>query len=488
MTINSDIDKLFKQGLADHSEKAPDFIWNGIEEALKLKRQKKRRNAMYAMAASVALLLSFGAGYLLTENNTPQVAENNAMVTTAPENVLPKTTNNKETKTNSSNKEAAVTAKSQPEPQNTARDTEKEVVPVIKNNTPTKKPTKIQRKKAEGTLLPPMFAASESIEPESTNSPKELGDEHELEKIDIINITINQKTEEPSLKYEIRQVPVYESHLAVNNVKPEPSKNWSVGLNASPLYSYRDVYEVPQQDVMAAASNVSSYELNYTNEKPLVSYAAGVDVNYNINKRWEVKSGFYMAEIGQVSENINLNKVATYNDTKSTSYSINTSSGNMVVNGSPNELIQKLDPTSKETVSYNGPLLPGADRTDNATSFKTNFVQTYEYYEVPLVVNYKLIDRKIGLKVGGGVSANFLSKNSNYVEEEGNRYNIDAKMENTNNTTYSGIFGIGFEYPIVKALDFNLQPTFRYNLNPISNAGNVYPYSFGIFTGLKYSF
>ncbi len=75
-----------------------------------------------------------------------------------------------------------------------------------------------------------------------------------------------------------------------------------------------------------------------------------------------------------------------------------------------------------------------------------------------------------------------------YVQNSGKRYNLDAEMENINTISYSGIFGVGMEYPIVERLQFNLQPTLRYSLTPLNSSGTVYPYSFGVYTGLRYNF
>ncbi|HCC31906.1 MAG TPA: hypothetical protein DEQ03_17915, partial [Marinilabiliales bacterium] len=69
MTIHSDIDRIFKDGLADYSPKPPSFIWGTIEQVLERKRKKRQIVLFYSAAASVALLLSFGAGYLFTGVN-----------------------------------------------------------------------------------------------------------------------------------------------------------------------------------------------------------------------------------------------------------------------------------------------------------------------------------------------------------------------------------------------------------------------------------
>ena len=92
------------------------------------------------------------------------------------------------------------------------------------------------------------------------------------------------------------------------------------------------------------------------------------------------------------------------------------------------------------------------------------------------------------MNVSGGLSANFLYDNSTYIVNEGSRYDLDAESGDLKNMNYSGVVGLGLEYPIITKLRINLQPTFRYSLNSINNSGTVYPYSFGVYTGLKYNF
>jgi hypothetical protein len=49
---------------------------------------------------------------------------------------------------------------------------------------------------------------------------------------------------------------------------------------------------------------------------------------------------------------------------------------------------------------------------------------------------------------------------------------------------------MGMEYNISGKLSLNLEPTFRYYLNPFSvTTGTfIHPYSFGIFSGVMYKF
>jgi hypothetical protein len=49
---------------------------------------------------------------------------------------------------------------------------------------------------------------------------------------------------------------------------------------------------------------------------------------------------------------------------------------------------------------------------------------------------------------------------------------------------------MGMEYNLSDKLSLNLEPTFRYYLNPFSvtTGSFIHPYSFGIFSGVSYKF
>ena len=72
---------------------------------------------------------------------------------------------------------------------------------------------------------------------------------------------------------------------------------------------------------------------------------------------------------------------------------------------------------------------------------------------------------------------------------DGNKYPI-GKTEGLNLMTLSSSLGMGMEYNFSNKLSLNLEPTFRYYLNPFNElaGSNIHPYSFGIFSGVSYKF
>ncbi len=503
MTIHSDIDKIFKEGLKDYSEKTPSFIWDNIDQELNSKRNKRNRNFFYALAASVALLLSFGAGYLFTNFNTSiQLAENES----SPVNNEPKQLNI--TESNSNDYKPNIENKPELNNENTS---DKLIIAEPKKNISTKKAktpkkktnkahTKVKKVSSSGTLLPPIFAENDSYEESLTSSYKKntsslnesnLNDKtNKLTNLELKQAMFTYDIPERDLVYEIRQLPMPTEPTTIHS--PTIDKQWSIGISGTPLLSYRHIQE-RENEAFASSANTSGLQQNYENEKPLVSYSAGVNVNYQFANRWKIQSGFYMSETGQVINNIDLAQAPSsiYNSSSGNDYQIITSTGNITIKENSETLYNYVNKTSNSNyyASINDLNREGSELNSiETTTTKAEFIQTLEYYEIPVVLGYKLIDKKLDVNISGGVSANILVNNSTYLQNGNERQNINAEVEGIKSMNYSSILGFGFEYPIITQLLINLNPTFRYSINSVNEAGNVYPYSFGIYTGLKYKF
>ena len=61
------IDKLFSDYLRDYEEKAPAYLWNNIQSEMQNHKRIKRNSRLQAIAAGIALLLTFGLGYLSSD-------------------------------------------------------------------------------------------------------------------------------------------------------------------------------------------------------------------------------------------------------------------------------------------------------------------------------------------------------------------------------------------------------------------------------------
>ncbi len=258
---------------------------------------------------------------------------------------------------------------------------------------------------------------------------------------------------------------------------------WAVGGQFSPVYSYRNL----------DAGTQAAYTTGFYNEREngIVSYAGGVNLNYFPAKRLSLQSGLYYSRMGmKVGNSYLASAVDQYRqpDIPGTPLALANSSGRV-----------ELGPDQKDVTISDSPPPEDFGGWDNATtSGEVNnkqevrdgeVLQHFEYLEVPLLVRYRLVDRRMGLNLLGGLSTNFLVGSNVYFQEGGEREQIgttgDLKPVN-----YSSVVGLGLQYSINRNFHINMEPTFRYYLNSINTLTGVgsHPYSLGFFTGISYSF
>ena len=136
--------------------------------------------------------------------------------------------------------------------------------------------------------------------------------------------------------------------------------------------------------------------------------------------------------------------------------------------------------------SANDPLLEFAANTN--PSFDGKMVQQLGYIEVPLELNYALIDKKFGVDIIGGISSLFLVENSVLLESEDLVTEI-GEANNANEVNFSANAGVGLNYKFNPKVQLNVAPVFKYQLNTFSDtAGSFRPFSVGVYSGISFKF
>ncbi len=245
-------------------------------------------------------------------------------------------------------------------------------------------------------------------------------------------------------------------------------KGWRIGGQLSPSYSYRtlngDAYNMPKEKVGAEYFNDM--------ESGIMSVGGGISMDYQLGERLTIASGLFVSRIGQQNES-----VLAYNDPDGHGmYKLASSTGTVSVN--PVQFAQVLTEQAASTKD-----VPG-DYVANG-----NFVQNLDYLEVPLVLKYRLLDKRFGINLLGGVSPGILVNNHSYFEFEGQKLQTGT-TENIQPMIYNSVLGIGMEYAISRKVSVNLAPSFKYSLTPVNSSNNLgyHPYSLSWFTGVSYKF
>ncbi|MCL6217146.1 PorT family protein [Zunongwangia pacifica] len=267
----------------------------------------------------------------------------------------------------------------------------------------------------------------------------------------------------------------YKTALAIlseekNNATPEEvkiaSKAGKVSISpfAAPVY----------YDNLGSGNPIDpSFAGNQTNSDVTMSY--GIKVAYAISEKIKIRSG-----ISKVSMNYKTQDIA-YN------YAIASS---------------KISNINYEQGSENIRIASTVSRPDNYAETPHDFApssslnlpretgslnQNFGYIEVPVEIEYSLIDKKFGLKLIGGASSLFLDENTVSVNGQSGSIEL-GESNNLESLSFTTNIGMGVDYQLNDKFKLNLEPTFKYQLNSFSNTSGVNPYFFGIYTGFSFEF
>lgn len=251
---------------------------------------------------------------------------------------------------------------------------------------------------------------------------------------------------------------------------------WSVIAMASPTYYLSPV----------SGGDEISKQIN-SSEQSHISYSGGVGFAYKISDKLSVQSGLYYSSIGQEVGGINsFGGFRPFDYTKGDhNFEVMTSNGVVYTD---NADIFLLDRSGDRVLTrYTNDVFDPSKA--NLSYINNSLYQNFGYLEMPLILRYKFIDRTIDFNVMGGLSYNLLINNSVYTTMDGNRYPV-GKTAGLNQFMVSSSLGMGMEYNLSEKFSLNLEPTFRYYLNPfgLNTSTKTHPYSFGIFSGLSFKF
>lgn len=245
-------------------------------------------------------------------------------------------------------------------------------------------------------------------------------------------------------------------------VKEGPTNRWAVSPNVGPVY-YSSLSGGSSLDPMFS-DNSQSGNVN-------LSYGIGVD--YAINEKLSVRSGV---------NNVNL------------SYA----TGDVQIASAPIAFaLENIDYGSGRgavtTVFDKGSPLPGGDGTfgsiiPKSTGGNAELSQQLQYYEVPLELKYALVSNKFGINVIGGMSTLLLSNNE-IIVNDGDFRTVLGEANNLNSISFTSNIGLGFNYQLSEKFRFNIEPMFKYQLNPYTDSNvDFRPYYLGVYSGLSFKF
>ncbi|MFT5677544.1 outer membrane beta-barrel protein [Patiriisocius sp. Uisw_047] len=241
-----------------------------------------------------------------------------------------------------------------------------------------------------------------------------------------------------------------------------PINRWAISPNVAPVY-YSSLSQGSSIDP-TFADNTQNGEVN-------VSY--GINVSYALTQRLTVRSGV---------SNVNL------------SYA---TGGLELATGDANAALQSVNFNDKGTVVTaidQGALIDAAEGSnfDNLTRKVTDgdvfLTQSISYTEIPAELTYALVNKRLGVSLIGGFSTLLLGTNE--VSVSANDFeDVIGEANNLSDVSFSTNVGVGLSYQLSRKFKFNVEPMFKYQLNPYTDASVQFkPYYVGIYSGLSFKF
>ena len=510
MSDKKHIDRIFQEKFKDFEATPSPEIWNNIQEKLNQpKEDKKKIFPLWLRFAGVAalLLLMFTVGGFLF-NNTSKNTNNTKVVDT--ENILKDTKNTSEekqsnstlvdlenskndldtealntvTKNNSnlSNKTKTVSNGTALASSNTTETTE------YQNNKETSKNTS-----NPNTYIVNSTSSNKTATVKNTSSKLELNTNKNQSETLITskekerNLELNTSKTETPLKNSETKIALQEKEkteievektlkktdltieeaIAVNEdlVKKELDEavknRWQVYANVAPVY----------YNSMGKGSHLDEQFVN-SSKTGEVNTSYGVNVSYNVNKKLSVRTGLSALNLSYDTNGVVLfENLSSGTPASNPLKNINLSSGN--------QSLMALNSSSINT-----------QQVDNALSPQANAAisQRIHYYEIPMEVKYRIGNNKLGFNIIAGFSSYILNDNEVYSELNDKKTYI-GEANNINDFSFSTNLGVGLDYAFSKKVKFNLEPTFKYQINAFENtSGNFNPYIIGLYTGFSYKF
>jgi hypothetical protein len=495
---NNTTDKYFRDRLGTFETSPPDTAWDNISQLLRTKKKQRMMLLIFKIAAGMALLISTGLGvYYLTRNQTDISTRNESSLAQRPdvkaeEYKSSKNSNNDRiVRQGNENVGTNELNKSQADPESFETRMNKSSTSSMKDNI-MRVPDDLRNK----NLSEESEKNIEIHDIETSSSPV---NERELQMKRIINRNLFRLLAEQNKdlnfsgireSQKISEEEALRLLLADYSDTEEPEKEsahrWSMGGEGAPLYSYRTI----KSDELTS-ENIDN--LNKT-ENGILAYSGGLNVAFSPGRRLTVQSGIYYSRYGQEKTQVEqfTNKYYGPVTTTETQKFLSITNSTGVISdgaGTGGASNQSSDFDHVSALSERYGMVNASINTENTGVDDISLRQYFDYFEVPIILKYKLIDRKMDLSFSGGMVTNFLFGNSVNLIEDGHSTRI-GETTKINQVNYLGSVGLGLEYPLVTNFAITFEPRFRYYLNALDkvSAIDVHPFSFGFFAGINYRF
>ncbi|MDH0673068.1 PorT family protein [Empedobacter sp. GD03861] len=430
--------------------------WKNIQEKLDEKEKKKRIIPLFYWIGSTAACLVAGISiYYFNQNDTINV---NHMPT------------NEVVKTKSTSKESIKKDWNNIEHTN-EKSFDNKIVSSVKKSSKSNQKTIQSSSSYFENIIGESSLFSNIIPDKKEDKTQELSQTNSTQKDNFVqNNSINtpkNEVSEKEVKPNILEEKPLEFVLQEEEKKKEKEK---IEIKQkSPLLTVSS-YINPTK--MLDSKSILADEFNDHTIKNNLTVAYGAKISVRINDKINVRSGVAKVELEQNTTNVN-------------------SGINMGVYA-----LSASNPKTANNITYHSNIrvIPHQSYQNAVmtmlSSETNNMEQKVHYIEIPLEVEYKLASfDKFNLLATAGGSYYVVTKNTISLEDVNTRsqYKL-GEASNLNDMSYSANAGVKLEYNLSNKSSINLEPNYRYMLNPLKNVDAKNPSLLGLNLGFSIKF
>ncbi len=514
MKEKKNIDNIFNEGFKNFEATPSPRVWENIQASLNEKKNDRKVIPLWiklgGVAALIALVLTVGDSLYNTSNTPPpqvtdhnveplenNLQENNAEVdknispsqiaseektlqseTTQEQNISEKNNSKNNTEAKPSNKvfkntsengvkTAVATNKSDKGELQTKQKSGNKFVenPISKNGSKEGMATsKNISEKANSNLIKDKEAESTSI----LDSKKEgIAANQNLKEENLENSLV--KTEAEIAKENKNKKSIFEAIaekddeiISEKKANQKPERRWNISPNVAPVY-------------YSSLGNGSSIDPTFGDnpQEGDVNMSYGVQVSYALSNRLSVRAGINNVDLSYSTAGIDVGTGPVALALNSVDYG-----GRQIV----------LTAVDKGSLANAAPSNGFGDIMPKSTKGEARLIQNINYYEMPVELKYAVLDSKFGINVIGGLSTLFLGNNEISVKAD-NFNSVLGEANNLSSVSFSTNVGLGLDYKLSKKFTFNIEPMFKYQLNPYTDSAvDFKPYYLGVYSGFSFKF
>jgi hypothetical protein len=496
------IDRIFQENFKDFDVQPDNALWSRVSESLPQKKKKRRILPLWwqvgGVAAAIALVLVFGNSIFNSENkrqSTP-VVDTKTYDGTITNETEPSSFEGANTPEYSpiSNSEApanSVTGKPGETSATGIEHSQTDAVVITKYDAETKLTSVNPSQKAPNTRNS-VAGVYEQNKNDSQTNDAILG---KSELNTVVSETVKDKNTAVSLEhsktdshepkdrqpeasetnsrsikdpdstidsFSIEEAIAEQSLTKNEKEKADERSRWSISPNVAPVYF----------SSLGQGSPISP-QFNDNAKGGDINMSYGVSGSYAVSNRLKVRAGVNRVNLNQTTADVFAFEGAQFPD-------------NGLLSRMPNVDYEN----GLDAIAIMSSQVMNRNTTPELINTKIagNLEQRFGFIEVPLELEYRLVDRKFGVNVIGGFSTFFLDNNEIFADIDGESTLI-GEANNINSTSFSANFGLGMDYKLTKQWNINLEPMFKYQINTFNNtSGEFRPYFIGVYTGLSFKF